>query len=165
MTGQAAPACTYTLLERLQTQSPYERQCFEDGVCLEALMQHKLRAIQHCAIEYNIAVNMWARKCGYLSIKREFPMHQSDRVASGGTCRVWRTCPRFGRFSGETRGNRRGALRRCCVKGNCYVKPVKEFGQPVMDAMGLLPYSALNSMLDAGFPQGCPQLLEVQLPV
>lgn len=34
------------------------------------------------------------------------------------------------------------------------VRPLKEFGYPVMDAMGPMPYAALNSMLDGGFPKG-----------
>ena len=32
--------------------------------------------------------------------------------------------------------------------------PVKAFGPPVMDAVGPIPYSALNGMLDGGFPKG-----------
>jgi FAD/FMN-containing dehydrogenase len=34
------------------------------------------------------------------------------------------------------------------------LRPFKTFGPPVMDAIGPLPYSALNGMLDAGFPKG-----------
>jgi FAD/FMN-containing dehydrogenase len=34
------------------------------------------------------------------------------------------------------------------------VGPIKSFGQPVMDAMGPIPYTALNSMLDASYPAG-----------
>ncbi len=33
-------------------------------------------------------------------------------------------------------------------------KALRAFGTPVMDALGPIPYSALNSMLDAGFPKG-----------
>jgi FAD/FMN-containing dehydrogenase len=33
-------------------------------------------------------------------------------------------------------------------------KPLRSFATPVMDALGPIPYSALNSMLDAGFPKG-----------
>jgi FAD/FMN-containing dehydrogenase len=40
------------------------------------------------------------------------------------------------------------------ASGEAALKPIKEFGQPVVDAMGPLPYNALNSMLDAGFPKG-----------
>jgi FAD/FMN-containing dehydrogenase len=40
------------------------------------------------------------------------------------------------------------------TSGEAALKPVKEFGQPVMDAMGPIPYNALNSMLDDGFPKG-----------
>jgi FAD/FMN-containing dehydrogenase len=38
--------------------------------------------------------------------------------------------------------------------GEAAVKPIKSFGPPVMDAMGPIPYCALNSMLDASFPKG-----------
>ncbi|MGH2607890.1 MAG: FAD-binding oxidoreductase, partial [Tepidiformaceae bacterium] len=34
------------------------------------------------------------------------------------------------------------------------LKPIREFGTPVMDALGPIPYTALNAMLDAGFPRG-----------
>ena len=34
------------------------------------------------------------------------------------------------------------------------LRPIKEFGPPVMDAMGPIDYLALNGMLDAGFPRG-----------
>ena len=33
-------------------------------------------------------------------------------------------------------------------------RPIKAFGPPVLDAMGPIPYSALNGMLDPGFPKG-----------
>ena len=32
--------------------------------------------------------------------------------------------------------------------------PIKAFGPPVMDALGPMPYCALNSMLDAAYPKG-----------
>jgi FAD/FMN-containing dehydrogenase len=32
--------------------------------------------------------------------------------------------------------------------------PIKSFGSPVMDAMGPIPYTALNAMLDDAFPKG-----------
>lgn len=38
--------------------------------------------------------------------------------------------------------------------GEKAMKPVKAFGPPVMDAVSPIPYNALNSMLDAGFPKG-----------
>lgn len=38
--------------------------------------------------------------------------------------------------------------------GAAAVGPIKSFGQPVLDAMGPIPYSALNSMLDASYPRG-----------
>ena len=34
------------------------------------------------------------------------------------------------------------------------LRPVKEFGKPAMDVIGPMPYSVLNSMLDASFPIG-----------
>jgi FAD/FMN-containing dehydrogenase len=34
------------------------------------------------------------------------------------------------------------------------VAPVKKFGSPVLDTVGAISYSALNSMLDASFPKG-----------
>jgi FAD/FMN-containing dehydrogenase len=38
--------------------------------------------------------------------------------------------------------------------GEKALKPFKSYGPPVMDAMGPMPYSAINSMLDAGYPKG-----------
>jgi FAD/FMN-containing dehydrogenase len=38
--------------------------------------------------------------------------------------------------------------------GEAALKPFKQFGPPVMDAIGPIPYSALNGMIDAGFPKG-----------
>jgi FAD/FMN-containing dehydrogenase len=40
------------------------------------------------------------------------------------------------------------------AEGEAAVKPIKAFGKPVMDALGPIPYSAMNSMLDAGNPKG-----------
>ena len=34
------------------------------------------------------------------------------------------------------------------------LKPIKSFGQPAMDAMGPIPYTQLNAMLDASYPAG-----------
>ena len=39
-------------------------------------------------------------------------------------------------------------------EGETAVRPLKEFGFPVMDALGSLPYCQLNSMLDDGYPKG-----------
>jgi FAD/FMN-containing dehydrogenase len=39
-------------------------------------------------------------------------------------------------------------------KGEKAVAPIKAFGPPVLDAMGPMPYSALNTMLDGAFPKG-----------
>ena len=38
--------------------------------------------------------------------------------------------------------------------GEAAVAPVKRFGSPVMDVIGPMPYGAVNSMLDGGFPKG-----------
>lgn len=40
------------------------------------------------------------------------------------------------------------------VDGEAAVRPLKEFGQPVMDALGPIQYVELNQMLDGGFPKG-----------
>lgn len=39
-------------------------------------------------------------------------------------------------------------------QGEKAVAPIKAFGPPVMDAMGPVPYSALNNMIDGAFPKG-----------
>jgi FAD/FMN-containing dehydrogenase len=38
--------------------------------------------------------------------------------------------------------------------GERAAQPIKQFGAPVMDVIGPLPYSAINSMLDAAYPRG-----------
>ena len=38
--------------------------------------------------------------------------------------------------------------------GEAAVKPIKAFGPPVMVALGPIPYTAMNQMLDAGYPKG-----------
>jgi FAD/FMN-containing dehydrogenase len=38
--------------------------------------------------------------------------------------------------------------------GEAALKPVKQFGPPVMDALGPIPYCALNGLLDGAFPKG-----------
>jgi FAD/FMN-containing dehydrogenase len=38
--------------------------------------------------------------------------------------------------------------------GAAAVAPVKRFGAPVMDVIGPMPYSAVNTLFDAGFPRG-----------
>lgn len=40
------------------------------------------------------------------------------------------------------------------AEGEAAMKPVKAFGKPVLDALGPIPYSALNAMLDGGHPKG-----------
>ena len=39
-------------------------------------------------------------------------------------------------------------------KGEAALAPIKEFGTPVVDAMGPIPYVTLNGMLDGAFPKG-----------
>jgi hypothetical protein len=39
-------------------------------------------------------------------------------------------------------------------EGEAAVRPLKAFGPPVMDALGPIPYGALNNMLDPAFPKG-----------
>ena len=38
--------------------------------------------------------------------------------------------------------------------GETAVRPLKQFGSPVMDAIGPVPYCQLNGMLDAAYPKG-----------
>ena len=38
--------------------------------------------------------------------------------------------------------------------GAAAVAPIKRFGSPVMDAIGPMPYTAVNMLFDAGFPRG-----------
>jgi FAD/FMN-containing dehydrogenase len=40
------------------------------------------------------------------------------------------------------------------AEGERAVQPIKAFGKPAMDAIGAIPYSQMNSMLDAAYPQG-----------
>jgi len=39
-------------------------------------------------------------------------------------------------------------------EGEAAVRPLKAFGSPVLDALGPVPYTALNTMLDPAFPKG-----------
>src|SRR4029450_10611322 len=39
-------------------------------------------------------------------------------------------------------------------EGEAAVRPLKAFGYPLVDALGPIPYSALNTMLDPAFPKG-----------
>ena len=34
------------------------------------------------------------------------------------------------------------------------MRPLKQFGTPVLDAVGPMPYVQLNGMLDAAYPKG-----------
>jgi FAD/FMN-containing dehydrogenase len=40
------------------------------------------------------------------------------------------------------------------AEGEQAIRPLKGFGAPVLDALGPMPYSQLNAMLDAGYPKG-----------
>lgn len=40
------------------------------------------------------------------------------------------------------------------AKGEQAVEPIKRFGTPALDAMGPMPYSQLNAMLDGAYPRG-----------
>jgi len=64
----------------------------------------------------------------------------------------------FGGFIHSPDGAKLAAMLAChsgsLEDGEKAVRPLKEFGSPVMDGIGPMPYSALNSMLDAGYPKG-----------
>jgi FAD/FMN-containing dehydrogenase len=38
--------------------------------------------------------------------------------------------------------------------GERAVRPIKQFGTPAVDAIGIMPYTQVNTMLDAGYPRG-----------
>ncbi|MBX6372883.1 MAG: FAD-binding oxidoreductase [Acetobacteraceae bacterium] len=40
------------------------------------------------------------------------------------------------------------------AEGEQAVEPIKRFGTPALDAIGPMPYSQLNAMLDGGYPRG-----------
>ena len=40
------------------------------------------------------------------------------------------------------------------AEGETALRPLKQFGPPVIDAIGPIPYTVLNSLIDAGFPKG-----------
>ena len=48
-------------------------------------------------------------------------------------------------------------------EGDAAVRPLKAFGPPVMDALGPIPYCALNNMLDPAFPKGALNYWKAQL--
>lgn len=61
-------------------------------------------------------------------------------------------------FLTDPEGNRLIGIVVCYVgdieEGERLIKPVREFGPPVADMIGLIPYRALQSMFDAAFPHG-----------
>jgi len=40
------------------------------------------------------------------------------------------------------------------AEGEAALRPIKAFGSPVLDAMGPIPYTAMNGLLDAAYPKG-----------
>jgi FAD/FMN-containing dehydrogenase len=40
------------------------------------------------------------------------------------------------------------------AEGDAALRPLKQFGPPVMDAIGPIPYSTLNTLIDGAFPKG-----------
>jgi FAD/FMN-containing dehydrogenase len=48
-------------------------------------------------------------------------------------------------------------------EGEDAVRPIKAFGQPIVDALGPIPYSTLNTMLDPAFPRGALNYWKSQL--
>jgi len=64
----------------------------------------------------------------------------------------------FGGLIHSPEGVKLSAMLACHIgsleDGEKALRPLKEFGPPVMDAIGPMPYSQLNGMLDAGYPTG-----------
>ncbi|MCA1601823.1 MAG: BBE domain-containing protein, partial [Acidobacteria bacterium] len=64
----------------------------------------------------------------------------------------------FGGFIHSPDGEKLSAMVAChCGSpedGENAMRPLKEFGSPLMDTIGLISYSDLNRMLDAGYPAG-----------
>jgi FAD/FMN-containing dehydrogenase len=64
----------------------------------------------------------------------------------------------FGGFIHSPEGVKLAAMVAChcgsLEEGEKALQPLKEFGPPVMDAIGPMAYSQLNGMLDAGYPRG-----------
>ena len=64
----------------------------------------------------------------------------------------------FGGLIHSPEGDKLAAMLAChcgpLEEGEKAVKPLKEFGPPIMDGIGPMPYSQLNGMLDAGYPKG-----------
>ena len=56
--------------------------------------------------------------------------------------------------SGMERGGAGNLPLRRAGRGERAMRPLKEFGSPVLDAVGPMPYCQLNSMLDANYPKG-----------
>lgn len=60
--------------------------------------------------------------------------------------------------AGDGSGTKLAAIAAChcgsLSDGEAAVRPLKQFGTPLMDAMSPMPYCQLNSMLDAAYPKG-----------
>jgi FAD/FMN-containing dehydrogenases len=60
--------------------------------------------------------------------------------------------------AGDGSGTKLAAMVAChcgsLAEGEAAVRPLKQFGTPLMDAMGPMPYCQLNGMLDAAYPKG-----------
>jgi FAD/FMN-containing dehydrogenase len=48
------------------------------------------------------------------------------------------------------------------AQGEAALRPLKTFGPPVMDMMGPIPYSTLNTMIDSAFPRGARNYWKAQ---
>ena len=59
-----------------------------------------------------------------------------------------------GRIGHQDRRGRRMPLRDAAEDGEAVAAKIKTFGTVAVDAMGPIPYAALNGMLDGGFPAG-----------
>lgn len=109
----------------------------------------------------------------------EFRLHPVGPMVTGGivahpfdrardTLRFFRECTRslpdehmiFGGLihAPDGSGTKLAAMVTChcgpLAEGEEAMRPLKAFGLPAMDALGPIPYSQLNSMLDAAYPKG-----------
>jgi len=107
----------------------------------------------------------------------EFRLHPVGPTVTGGlvahpferareTLRFFRDSTRalpdehilFGGLIHAPDGNKLAAMVTChsgpLADGEKAMRPLKSFGTPVMDVLGPMAYSALNSMLDAAYPKG-----------
>ncbi|MGH6885100.1 MAG: FAD-binding oxidoreductase [Geminicoccales bacterium] len=68
------------------------------------------------------------------------------------------TAPPFPFLPEHAHGKLAVALAVCCAgdleKGESVLRPLREFGQPLADVVGPMPYPALQSMFDGAYPSG-----------